>query len=268
MKILFTIFILLLSFSTIQAQVIISEPVDFTVTLTNGEEFNLFDKLDEGKYVCIDFFFTTCGPCISNQPYFTETFQNYGCNDGDIFFLSIDWDGNDEEVMLYEENIAGENSPPAASGLEGGGSAVVNAYGYDAANNAVIMGFPTFTLIGPDRTFLEKDIWPLTDASTFTDTFTSHGIEQQVCSVVGIHDSKFNLSISLGPNPTKDVLTILLEEKSFDLEIYNSNGEIMLSRTELYDQSEVDISELVAGIYFVRVFVEGEYITERFTVVD
>lgn len=33
--------------------------VDFTATNTEGEQFNLFDVLAGGQYVCIDFFFTT-----------------------------------------------------------------------------------------------------------------------------------------------------------------------------------------------------------------
>lgn len=33
--------------------------VDFTVTDIEGNEFNLFEKLDAGQNVCIDFFQTT-----------------------------------------------------------------------------------------------------------------------------------------------------------------------------------------------------------------
>jgi hypothetical protein len=33
--------------------------VDFTATTTEGVQFNLFDVLAGGQYVCIDFFYTT-----------------------------------------------------------------------------------------------------------------------------------------------------------------------------------------------------------------
>lgn len=41
------------------SQTSLTEAVDFTGTDIYGEEFNLFEILDGGQYVCIDFFFTT-----------------------------------------------------------------------------------------------------------------------------------------------------------------------------------------------------------------
>ena len=37
---------------------------DFTVTDTHGEEHNLYSYLENGKVVVLDFFYTTCTPCI------------------------------------------------------------------------------------------------------------------------------------------------------------------------------------------------------------
>ncbi len=48
-------FITALSFS----QTPLTTAVDFTATDTQGDEYNLFEILDNGQYVCIDFFFTT-----------------------------------------------------------------------------------------------------------------------------------------------------------------------------------------------------------------
>lgn len=41
------------------SQTNLTEAVDFTATDVLGVEHNLFDILDGGQYVCIDFFFTT-----------------------------------------------------------------------------------------------------------------------------------------------------------------------------------------------------------------
>lgn len=40
-------------------QTSLTEAVDFTATDVEGEVHNLFEILDGGQYVCIDFFFTT-----------------------------------------------------------------------------------------------------------------------------------------------------------------------------------------------------------------
>lgn len=41
------------------SQTPLTTAVDFTATSTEGEDINLFEILDGGQYVCIDFFFTT-----------------------------------------------------------------------------------------------------------------------------------------------------------------------------------------------------------------
>lgn len=41
------------------SQTPLTEAVDFTATDTHGQEWNLFEILDGGQYVLIDFFFTT-----------------------------------------------------------------------------------------------------------------------------------------------------------------------------------------------------------------
>lgn len=50
---------LLFSLSFAFSQTPLTQAVDFTATTTEGEQFNLFDVLAGGQYVCIDFFFTT-----------------------------------------------------------------------------------------------------------------------------------------------------------------------------------------------------------------
>jgi len=41
------------------SQTNLTEAVDFTATGIDGIEYNLFEILDGGQYVCIDFFYTT-----------------------------------------------------------------------------------------------------------------------------------------------------------------------------------------------------------------
>ncbi|MCB0807261.1 MAG: hypothetical protein KDC05_15795 [Bacteroidales bacterium] len=54
---LLAVFLLAAAFSFSQTP--LTTAVDFTATTTEGEELNLFEILDNGQYVCIDFFFTT-----------------------------------------------------------------------------------------------------------------------------------------------------------------------------------------------------------------
>jgi hypothetical protein len=50
---------LLFSVTFAFSQTTLTTAEDFTATTTDGEEITLFEILDGGQYVCIDFFFTT-----------------------------------------------------------------------------------------------------------------------------------------------------------------------------------------------------------------
>lgn len=57
MKKIITLTLCVFAFVTINAQVTINDPVDFTVTTLDGTEFNLFNTLDGGQYVLLEFFY-------------------------------------------------------------------------------------------------------------------------------------------------------------------------------------------------------------------
>ena len=153
-----------------QAQTNLTTAVDFTVTDIHGNTHNLFNYLDNGKHVIVDFFFTTCPPCIASVPILNQAYTDYGCNTGDIIFLSIDNGDSDSEVMQYEINYGG--LLPSASGNDGGGNAVVSSYGISA--------YPTVILIAPNRTILEQDIYPV---SNITTALPNAGLNMISCAV-------------------------------------------------------------------------------------
>ena len=69
---------------------------DFTVTDIYGVEHNLYEYADAGKHIYLDFFFDTCGPCQTWQPTFSEFYDKYGCNGGDLVMISIN-NGTDSD---------------------------------------------------------------------------------------------------------------------------------------------------------------------------
>ncbi|MBT3417921.1 MAG: TlpA family protein disulfide reductase [Flavobacteriales bacterium] len=172
MKKLYTILLLSLSLVSLNAQTSLTTAVDFTVTDVHGNTHNLFTYLDDGKHVIVDFFFTTCGPCISSVPTMNTAFTNYGCNSGEVIFIAIDDGDSDAEVLQYENDYGG--LLPSVSGIDGGGNAVNSAYGISA--------YPTVILIAPDRTILEQDIYPV---SNITTALPNAGLTIAVCDTGG-----------------------------------------------------------------------------------
>ena len=169
--IIFTIILLLFGYNFMNAQTNLTVAQDFTSVDVHGDSHTLFNYLDSGKYVVLDFFFTTCGPCINSVPTINDAFTAFGCNTGEVIFLSIDNGDTDAEVIQYEADYG--CLPPAISGDEGGGDSINSAYGIGA--------YPTVVLIAPDKTISEQDIWPVSGLEA---ALLNANISQNSCTVI------------------------------------------------------------------------------------
>ena len=118
----------------------LTEAVDFTVTDCHGQTYNLFEILDRGQAVFIDFFFYTCGQCQVISPYITGSYTQMGCNMHDVFYIEISYIDSDAVCQQWA-NEQGVEFPTV--GKDGGGNEVFDLYGINAC--------PTLVLIMPDR---------------------------------------------------------------------------------------------------------------------
>jgi hypothetical protein len=82
--------------------------------------------------------------------------------------------------------------------------------------------------------------------------------------MVGI-DELTSSSISIHPNPTKDWITVSLEEgTATSVTLRNSLGQLLLSdKTPSTNQVELDLSSYPTGIYFLQLEVDGKVITKK-----
>ncbi|MEG0187840.1 T9SS type A sorting domain-containing protein [Algoriella sp.] len=64
------------------------------------------------------------------------------------------------------------------------------------------------------------------------------------------NESTSKTSILIYPNPTKNILNILSDEKIETIEIINSSGQKILN---FYNVNKIDISNLTYGIYFIKI---------------
>ena len=154
----------------LKAQCTLTTAVDFTATDVHGNEIHLFDILDGGQYVLLDFFYTTCSACTQTTPYVAQSYQAFGCNQHDVFYIEIDEGDSDMDCLGWVNTYGIEY--PTISGMAGGTS-ICNTYG--------ISYFPTLILIAPDRSIVINDLWPITNAQSVISALEQHGIEQHVC---------------------------------------------------------------------------------------
>ena len=66
-----------------------AQATDFTATDCHGNTIHLFDILDGGQYVVIDFFFLQCQPCQMTVPNVVQSYFDLGCNQHEVFYIEV-----------------------------------------------------------------------------------------------------------------------------------------------------------------------------------
>jgi thiol-disulfide isomerase/thioredoxin len=254
------IFIVSLFTSVMSAQVTgynLGDAVDdFTVTDVEGIEHNLYAYLSEGKYVYLDFFFDTCGPCQATTPIFNEFYDKYGCNVGDVVAISINnGSDSDAEVIAFENNFGGPfNHAPAVS-ADGGAGAVDDDFGISA--------YPTYCLIAPNTTLIESDIWPLSSVGDFEVTFPTGFDPPALSCSLGVADAINADNFILYPTVSsgKAINIVLNEQVDTVIYVYDVAGRKVFYNN--YSEKDIQFSLNVAsGFYFVNIGFNNSVLTK------
>ncbi|MEN8224451.1 MAG: T9SS type A sorting domain-containing protein [Bacteroidota bacterium] len=253
MKKFIYLLIFLFSFNISFGQVLIDTALNFSVKDIYGNNIELFSILDEGKLVAINFFSTSCGPCGLYAPDFQASYEDFGENAGNVYFLGMCW-GDDNTGVAYFDSIHGITHP-SVSGSEGGGNQVHNNY--------QVMSTPTVILINPEREIIEHHIWEPTHENINAAILAAGG------SMLGIHDpaTSDNSSILIYPNPASDRFTVqmmITESAKYHIEVFNLLGSgVYKSKPEFTAAGthmvNADCSTLPGGTYFVRVLKDGQH---------
>jgi len=239
---------------------------NFTVTDTEGNTQDLYAITATGKYVYIDFFFDTCGPCQSVSPTYNEFYDKYGCNSGDVYCLTMNnGSDNDAEVIAYEQTYGGSfNHAPAVS-ADGGAGAVNTAFGIGA--------FPTVVLIGPDNKLIEQDIFPISSVATLEGTFpTGFSPSPMACSFAGVVTNKLE-ELTVYPNPSSDNVNISFSSSDatdVEVSIFNLLGEKIktINTTSSIGSNNININvnDFTVGQYIIQIQKNNKLTTTKFTV--
>jgi len=168
-------------FLNTQAQVTVSTAPDFTITDHAGDTHTLYDYLDDGKYVMIDFFAFWCGPCCTNTPNVGEVYTKYGCNTQDLIVLAIELEGTVAQVEDFEATCGGGIAPVVVGSQDGNGVHVAFGATY----------MPTLILIAPDGEVVNQDIWPFS-VPVFDGLAAQYGIAESDCNATAAPTAEFS----------------------------------------------------------------------------
>lgn len=225
-----------LSFTFIFLITIAQNAPDFTITTTDGVTRNLYNTLDQGNYILLDFFYPSCQGCWYYAPIIEQSYQNHGAGSGIIEYWGING-GNeivdDAAIISYTQQYGITN--PYASGLEGNGEYVDSLYMATYGGGA----YPTYAIICPDRTVFWAINYP--PVVTGFDSYFSVS-----CGAVSLSEKTFNSEVQIYPNPTAGKFYV--SGDIGDIEVLDLFGHLVLKSST----AEINMSNHPKGVYLIR----------------
>ena len=244
------LFICLNTYTNSQTSLTVAE--NFNVKTPTGESINLFDILDNGQHVVIDFFNITCGPCQIFAPDIQTSSVHFGNNEEDVFFVGISYSGDNNLIVQWDSTYG--ITYPTISGSDGGGVGVHIDYS--------ILSVPTIVLIAPDKNIIGQLFLPdfIPSTSVIDSMLMAHGLFPVVTGIQQKDQNQIR-EIVIYPNPVKDRAILELDvttNSHLEIELINLLGRRVFQMSEMPFQTgkhsiKLSFENITKGIYILNI---------------
>jgi hypothetical protein len=230
---------------------------DFSTTFTDGTSVNLYTTLTAGNTVMLDFFFADWPTCQSYAGLIETTYQNHGAGSGNIKYWGISDRDNNAYINTYKSTYGITN--PCA-GTQGNGNAII----YTTFSSFNFTGFPTYSVICPNKTISFDANWPPT-LTGFNSYFTG----------CGSTDVDFNPATTkfttVYPNPASVSTTLdfyLDKVSAVAIDVYNVTGQKVFSSTQAdvnvgFNYTKLQLDDFANGIYIIKLLQDRKVVDQR-----
>lgn len=229
---------------------------NFQVTDIDGNSHNLYDYLDEGKTVYLDFFAAHCPPCwnYKQSGAMNDLYAQYGPNgtiDNDVIIIAIELDPNNGH-----NELSGASGWTQGNWIEAMDYPIINIEGIERQNmmDAYSVNFyPLIYGICDDRTITRLGTVPTEQLVDFKDNCpqTTAGVPETTQEVQALFYSESK--------------TLVFPESVISYSIVDFSGQVIIL-AELNEGSEksVQITEVPQGPFIVRMQTLDGWTTQRF----
>lgn len=173
---------------------------DFAVTTTDGETFRLSEVLKTKKAVMINFWYSTCGPCVNEFPYLQSAYEKY----------------KDDIEVIALNNYAGDDPTAVKSFKAQMGLTFPVAKDYSALGTAFgLMGYPTSIFIDRFGTICLIEVGGLTSEKPFVAAFSHFAAENYTQKIIENLDELTPVELPNVSMPSSDELGAVLNGTGF-----------------------------------------------------
>ena len=253
---LFTILSLVSATSSAQ-----TTAMDFQRRDCNGTMHHLYDDLDSGNIVVLEFFMDSCTFCV-DAAHALEVMQHtlkvtYNVN---VVYYAIGYNNLYPKPQII--NWVGVNHLRAIP--MDSGKTMVNYYGGFGMPTVVILGGTSHSVISSVLSFLPRD----------TSTASAQ-IVSFVNGTTGIAPVTLTLSsISIYPNPISEKATITMDipaQTSLQITLTDLSGQALMTTAEQPTaagpyMTTLDVSTLPRGIYLVTITTDGRAVSREISI--
>jgi len=223
---------------------------DFSITDIDGNTYTLYDLLNQGKYVYIDFFATNCGSCQTKIPVFNGFYDKYGCNEGDVFCISIEVSNHDDAtVVAFEQQYGGTSNHAPVVTFNGNANAVVSDFGLNS--------YPTICAIDPTKKLFAENISPVSSVHDIAQSFPLN-FNPPVMSCSNNIEMNNQHTFHIFPIPTHRHIHINgVKTTALEIDIYDLNG-LKVYHNIFSNQNNINIDlKLKNGLYIIKLASEN-----------
>jgi len=191
---------------------------DFTLTDVFGIQHNLYQTLDSGKIVVLDFFITNCGTCQINTSLLDSIWNENNHHGDSLRIWGIECSGrNDSSILAFMQQY--HATYPCFSTLNDD----VVTYLYN------ITYTPQYFVVCPDKIMKQVSINQIRDAIYGCTTLSYDKLDKQQPFIIFNNQIIFSIPVQV-------------------IELYSIQG--LLLKT--YDSPIITIDELKKGIYILK----------------
>lgn len=228
---------------------------DFKMTDTDSVEWHLYDLLNNGNTVVLDFFFADCTPCKKLTPLMVDLYSEYGGDTGKVVVLGISDRDDDNKVRGFEQEFK-VNYP--SCGIEGGGDTITSLF----SSWFSFFGWPTYAVICPNRNIF----WNVDQS----DSLNNVRLVIDSCNnTVSVMEQSKGEVPSIFPNPGTEFINVNLENKAIDkIEVFSLRGKRLVSKefSKYKTSYKVETLGWESGIYFIRIHSRRELYNLKFSI--